>query len=179
MSDAVPDLDILVAVLRAAVVVHPGRCPGSGIARGSARRCGGVQVWCAGRCPARGGNGPQISMHNYAAAGPTQPVSVGSVSEWCSGDRGMVVLFVRRRRRLVGLYLHSERREGDAVSPWGMSSGGASRWLMEHSRRSGGATASDETQWLVVLKQQGFKASQHHFPHPLEKAACRARCWCV
>ena len=55
MLDAVPDLDILVAVLRAAVVVHPGRCPGSGIARGSARRCGGVQVWCAGRCPARGG----------------------------------------------------------------------------------------------------------------------------
>ena len=80
LLDAVPDLDILVAVLRAAVVVHPGRCPGSGIARGSARRCGGVQVWCAGRCPARGGNGPQISMHNYAAAGPTQLVIVGSVS---------------------------------------------------------------------------------------------------
>ena len=76
LLDAVPDLDILVAVLRAAVVVHPGRCPGSG----SARRCGGVQVWCAGRCPARGGNGPQISMHNYAAAGPTQLVIVGSVS---------------------------------------------------------------------------------------------------
>ena len=110
------------------------------------------------------------------AAGPTQPVGVGLVSEWYAGDRGMVVLLVRRRRP-VGLYLHSERREGDAVSPWGMSSGGASRWLMEHSRRSGGATASDETQWLVVLK--GFKASQHHFPHPLGKAACRARCWCV
>ena len=81
LLDAVPGLDILVAVLRVAVVVHPGRCPGSGIARGSARRCGGVKAWCAGRCPARGGNGPQISMHNYAAAGPTQPVSVGSVSE--------------------------------------------------------------------------------------------------
>ena len=80
MLDAVPDLDILVAVLRAAIVIHPGRCPGSGIARGSARQCGGVQVWCAGRCPARGGNGPQISMHNYAAAGPTQLVIVGSVS---------------------------------------------------------------------------------------------------
>ena len=26
------------------------------------------------------GNGPQISMHNYAAAGPTQLVIVGSVS---------------------------------------------------------------------------------------------------
>ena len=177
MSEQARRRERVQARARAAIVIHPGRCPGSGIARGSARQCGGVQVWCAGRCPARGGNGPQISMHNYAAAGPTQPVSVGSVSEWCSGDRGMVVLFVRRRRRLVGLYLHSERREGDAVSPWGMSSGGASRWLMEHSRRSGGATASDETQWLVVLK--GFKASQHHFPHPLEKAACRARCWCV
>ena len=79
------------------------------------------------------------------AAGPTQPVGVGLVSEWYAGDRGMVVLLVRRRRP-VGLYLHSERREGDAVSPWSAGSGGASRWLMEHSRRSGGATASDETQ---------------------------------
>ena len=79
------------------------------------------------------------------AAGPTQPVGVGLVSEWHAGDRGMVVLLVRRRRP-VGLYLHSERREGDAVSPWSTGSGGASRWLMEHSRRSGGATASDETQ---------------------------------
>ena len=114
------------------------------LARGSARRCGEAQVWCAGRCPACGGNGPRISMHNYAA-GPTQPVGVGLVSEWYAGDRGMVVLLVRRRRP-VGLYLHSERREGDAVSPWSASSGGASRWLMEHSRRSGGATASDETQ---------------------------------
>ena len=45
------------------------------------------------------------------AAGPTQPVGVGLVSEWYAGDRGMVVLLVRRRRP-VGLYLHSERREG-------------------------------------------------------------------
>ena len=44
------------------------------------------------------------------AAGPTQPVGVGLVSEWYAGDRGMVVLLVRRRRP-VGLYLHSERRE--------------------------------------------------------------------
>ena len=80
------------------------------------------------------------------AAGPTQPVGVGLVSEWYAGDRGMVVLLVRRRRP-VGLYLHSERREGDAVSPRSTSSGGgASRWLMEHGRRSGGATASDANQ---------------------------------
>ena len=30
------------------------------------------------------------------AAGPTQPVGVGLVSEWYAGDRGMVVLLVRR-----------------------------------------------------------------------------------
>ena len=86
------------------------------LARGSARRCGEAQVWCAGRCPARGAvMGHELVCIIYAA-GPTQPVGVGLVSEWYAGDRGMVVLLVRRRRP-VGLYLHSERREGDAVSP--------------------------------------------------------------
>ena len=69
------------------------------------------------------------------AAGPTQPVGVGLVSEWYAGDRGMVVLLVRRRRP-VGLYLHSERREGDAVSPWGTSSGGASESVVDGAQQA-------------------------------------------
>ena len=106
------------------------------------------------------------------AAGPTQPVGVGLVSEWYAGDRGMVVLLVRRRRP-VGLYLHSERREGDAVSPWSAGSGGVSRWLMEHSRRSGGArTFAKKSQIWLDISQISSTSEQLQ----LARAAAAAQC---
>ena len=46
------------------------------------------------------------------AAGPAQPVGVGLVSEWYAGDRGMVVLLVRRRRPGASGFVPAQRTTG-------------------------------------------------------------------
>ena len=64
--------------------------------------------------------GPQlvISKHNFAGAGPTQPVCVGLMSEWLCGDGGGTVEFVVVwRRGVLSICTCGERGESNAVSP--------------------------------------------------------------